>query len=121
MNFCWVTLNVANMERSLGFYQNLVGLKVHRKMTPAPGMELAFLGNGSGTEVELIQDPRTPQPAYTKDISLGFEVPDLDAFLATLTKAGVAVHSGPFQPTPRIRFAFVLDPDGARVQFVQNP
>ena len=120
MNICWVTLNVANMERSLAFYQNIVGLKVQRKMAPGPGMELAFLGNGSGTEVELIQDPRTPQPAFTKDISLGFEVADLDGFLVALGKAGISIHSGPFQPNPKVRFAFVLDPDGVRVQFVEN-
>jgi len=120
MNFCWVTINVANMERSLGFYQNLFGLKVQRKMTPGPGMELAFLGDGAGTEVELIQDLRTPEPTHGKDISLGFEVADLDAFVATLAKAGLALHSGPFQPNPKIRFAFVLDPDGVKVQLVQK-
>ena len=28
MNFCWITLNVSNMEKSLKFYHEIIGLKL---------------------------------------------------------------------------------------------
>ncbi len=31
MKFCWATINVKNMEESLNFYQEIVGLTVDRR------------------------------------------------------------------------------------------
>ena len=36
-----------------------------------------------------------------------------------LVERGIAIHSGPFQPNPELRFLYVLDPDGLKVQFVE--
>ncbi len=33
---------------------------------------------------------------------------------------GIPVLAGPFQPNPSIRFFYVHDPNGLRVQFVQD-
>ena len=33
---------------------------------------------------------------------------------------GVTIHSGPFQPNPQVKFFYVLDPNGLRVQFVER-
>ena len=37
-----------------------------------------------------------------------------------LKEKHIAVHSGPFQPNPHIKFAYVLDPNGIRIQLVEN-
>ena len=44
MKFCWVTVHVRDMEESLKFYQDIVGLKINRRMKPAAGTEIVFLG-----------------------------------------------------------------------------
>ena len=31
MKFCWVTINVKDMEKSLHFYQEVIGLNINRK------------------------------------------------------------------------------------------
>ncbi len=46
MKFCWCTITVKDMEESLKFYQEVVGLKLNRRFEAGPGVEIAFLGDG---------------------------------------------------------------------------
>ncbi len=119
MKFCWATINVSDMERSLAFYQNVAGLKLNRRMEPNPEMKLAFLGEGD-TQLELIFNKNTAEIDFGKNISLGFIVESLSGFSKELEAKSTSVHSGPFQPNPHIRFLYVLDPDGLKIQFVEN-
>lgn len=119
MKFCWTTLTIADMEASLAFYTQVVGLSVDRRMKPSPDMELVFLGEGE-TKLELIWNAKAPAATMGEAISVGFEVESLDAMTEKLKARGIPVHSGPFEPNPRVRFLFVLDPNGLKVQFLEN-
>ena len=119
MKFCWTTLTVKNMEESLKFYQEIVGLGVDRKFKAGPGMEIAFLGDGE-TKVELIYNEKSKDVSIGQDISLGFEVDSLDEMMAAVKERGIDIHSGPFQPNPHIKFFYVLDPNGLKIQFAEN-
>lgn len=119
MKFNWVTLHVKNLENSLKFYQEIVGLPLARRFKAGPGSEIAFLGDGE-TQVELIGNSNDKLAGMSPDLSLGFAVESIDAMIALLKDKGVAVHSGPFQPGPNIRFIYVQDPDGLKIQFAEN-
>jgi len=119
MNLCWVTIRVSDLDESLRFYRDLLGLEVARRLDPAPGTEIVFLGPPGGTEVELIRTG-DGAPRYGEDFSIGFEVGSLAGALERLRAGGVTECSGPFQPTPALRFVFVRDPDGLRVQLVER-
>jgi lactoylglutathione lyase len=119
MKFCWTTINVSNMEESLAFYQEIVGLPLMRKFLAGPGTEIAFLGDGE-TQVELIASASTQEVKIGKDISLGFIVDSLDDMLDFVQKRSIAIYSGPLQPNPRTRFFYVLDPNGLKIQFVEQ-
>ena len=120
MEFCWVTINVKNMAESLSFYQEIVGLKVNRKMNPVPEIEIAFLGTEtSETEIELIKNKNTAS-AHCDGVSLGFTVESLDKTIDMLKKKKIEELEGPFQPTPKIRFLYIKDPNGIKIQFVEN-
>lgn len=119
MKFCWVTINVHNMEASLAFYRDIVGLPLNREFSPAPGDRIAFLGGGD-TEVELIHNQKSSPAAFSQNISLGFKVESLEATMEMLKGHGISVLAGPFQPNPHVRFFYVQDPNGLRVQFVQD-
>jgi lactoylglutathione lyase len=110
---------VKDMEASLKFYQGLVGLEVVRRFPARPGVEVCFLGTGE-TKVELICDSNCKTQVSTDGVSLGFGVRSLEETMKLVKEKGVAVHSGPFQPNPKIRFFFVKDPDGFSVQFVER-
>jgi len=119
LKFCWTTLTVKNMEESLKFYQEIVGLPVHRRFQAGHGMEIVFLGDGE-TKLELISNENVKEVNMGQSISIGFQVDSLDDMMAFVKERGIEIHSGPFQPNPHTRFFFVLDPDGLKVQFVES-
>ena len=119
MKFCWSTVNVKNLEKSLMFYTEIVGLKVNKRLNAGPGVEIAFLGDGE-TKVELICNEKSKGVNFGQDISLGFEVDSVDKMIAFAKEKGIDIHSGPFQPNPHTKFFYVLDPNGLKIQFVEN-
>jgi lactoylglutathione lyase len=119
MKFCWVTIKVRNMEESLKFYEEIVGLKIDNRYNSVPGKEIAFLGEGE-TKIELICDESLDEISHGEHISLGFEVNSADEMMNLLKDKGIEIHSGPFQPSPHVKFFYVLDPNGVKIQFVEN-
>jgi len=118
MNFCWCTITVDNMDHSLKFYQEIVGLSISKRFT-AGAVEISFLGEGE-TKVELICNPNHKAAGNAEGISLGFEVKSVDEMIKVLKEKGLEVESGPFQPNPHIKFFHVKDPNGVSIQFVEN-
>ena len=118
MKYCWTTIMVTDLERSIAFYRDIVGLPVNRRFSAGPGSEIVFLGDGE-TEVELIKRIG-PASSVGNAISLGFAVESLDDAMKFVKEHGIEIESGPFQPNDHIKFFYVLDPDGVRVQFSQS-
>lgn len=119
MKFCWTTITVNDMDESLNFYKDVVGLNLNHRFGAGPGIDIAFLGNGE-TKIELICYKDKEKSQIGQDISVGFAVESLDEKLASLKEMGIPIHSGPFQPNPGTRFFFVQDPNGLKVQFVES-
>lgn len=119
MKFCWSTITVKNMEESLKFYQEIVGLSVNRRFQAGPGVEIVFLGDGE-TKVELIFNKEIKDVSFGQSISWGFEVDSVDEMMKLVKEKGIGIHSGPFQPNPNTKFFFVLDPNGLKIQFVES-
>ena len=119
MKFCWSTLKVKNMEESLQFYEEIVGLSLERRFQAGPGKEIAFLGDGE-TKIELIREDNHEEIQVGGDITWGFEVPSLDEMLSFVAEKGIPVAAGPIAPNPHTRFFYVLDPNGLKIQFVEN-
>ena len=119
MKFCWCTITVNDLDASIKFYQEIVGLSVTRRFSAGGGTEIAFLGDG-GTEVELLYNPKAKAPGVIEGISLGFEVDSVDKMIDFVQSKGIKVVSGPTQPNPHVKFFFVKDPNGVSIQFVEN-
>ena len=117
MSFCWTTINVKDMNESLEFYEEVVGLKLNQRFEAGPNMEIAFLGEGE-TQVELIYSGDNNNIDYDENISLGFKVDSVEEKMESIKGKALKIHSGPFQPNPSTSFFFVLDPNGLKIQFV---
>ncbi len=119
MKFCWSTLMVKDLEESLRFYKDIVGLNVIRRFNAGPGMEIVFLGEGE-TKIELICDENLKEVSFGHSISLGFEVNSVDEMMSFVVEKGIDILSGPFQPNEHSKFFYILDPNGLKIQFVEN-
>lgn len=121
MGYLWTTIKVKDLEESITFYTEIVGLKVQRRFAAGPGREIAFLSEAEEqTAVELIDDQDQNQVDLGIDISLGFEVDSVDQKIEFLEEKKIEIVSGPVSPNPNIEFFYVLDPNGLRIQFVEN-
>lgn len=122
MNFCWCTVMVRSLDESVAFYRKALGLKVDRRFPMPQGGELAFLSDGTpgATQVELIHDPKATAYFEGRGISLGFEVPDLDAAMEGMKADGIPIARGPFTVGGGTRFFYIKDPDGLDLQVVQK-
>ncbi|HKL43542.1 MAG TPA: VOC family protein [Clostridia bacterium] len=119
MKFSWVTIHVKNMEESLKFYNQILGLPETRTIEMPNGGKIVFLGEGD-TSVELIHLPEEKVSTFKGSLSIGFSVPSLETFESLLKDNGIEVHSGPFQPNPQLKFIYVLDPNGVKVQLIEH-
>lgn len=108
-----VSINVADTDRSLQFYEGVLG------MAPLPrpdfGFGGAWLDAGDGRQVHLIE-------AATPD-DLGqhfaFYVTDIDASIDALRAAGVEVGDASPVGSSGMRQAFLHDPDGNLIELNQ--
>lgn len=119
MKFCHITLSVRDLEASIRFYTEVVGLPVGQRYQAGPDTEIAFLGLGE-TKVELICYKNRPAATVGDAVSIGFEVQALDEKLDSLKRANIPVVSDIIQPSLQVRFFFAADPDGLRVQFLEH-
>ena len=120
MNFCWVTFNVRNMEESLKFYQEIIGLKISERFNVGEYMEIAMLGETNGPKVELIYNKNQNVSARSEGISIGFEVKSLDEAMELLKSKSIPIKRWPVSPLPSSRFFFIDEPNGIEVQIVQH-
>ena len=119
MKFSWVTIHVKNMDASLKFYNKILGLPIIRTMDMPNGGQIIFLGEGE-TSIELIDLPEETVESFNGSLSIGFSISSLKTFEILLEKNNIEVHSGPFQPNPELKFIYILDPNGVKVQLIEH-
>lgn len=119
MNFCWCTIRVKNIEESIKFYQEAIGISINKRYVSGTGKEICFLGDDK-TKIELICDSNYKAVNKGEGISLGFEVDSVDKKIKFIKEKGIEIDKGPFMPNPNIKFFYVKDPDGFSIQFVEN-
>lgn len=117
-----VGLRVADPDRSLAFYEAL-GYEVVGRVAGTPLGDLAMLKlpDDEFVAIELVHRPAGPAPGPDRHLShLVIQVASLEAMLAGLARRGIV----PGAPVPAARpgdTAWIVDPDGNRIELVQWP
>lgn len=118
MEICWITLQVSDLERSLAFYTEVLELPISTRHE-GEGTQVVMLGADEKPKIELLYDGEAHITNGAEGVFVGLEVASLDEAMADMKRKGVAVD-GPISPAPHVRFAFVKDPDGVRIQLVER-
>lgn len=119
MKFLWTTLLVDNMDESLKFYEDIVGLKLADRFQAGPGMEISFLGEGE-TKVELICSEKLKKLDAGNRVTLGFKVESLDEKINFIKEKGIDIITGPVQPNPALKYFIIKDPNGVKIQIAEQ-
>ena len=118
MGVLWATFQVSDMEKSLAFYNGILGMPVRERFTaPQDGAEIVMLGEEGSAMLELIS--RGAPENAGQGISIGLPFADLEAIGEKLVSAGYT-PTPIIAPLPVVKFRFVNDPDGYQIQLVER-
>ena len=116
-----VILEVEDVERSLAFYRDLLGIPLRRDLDHGgtdrwiSGNHAALSWHDSFLHFALYKS----KGVVTRDVQLGFPVDDLDAMHKLLVEAGVPVDVSP-RDEPWGRTARYRDPDGNSIGLTEQ-
>ncbi|MBS5327127.1 MAG: VOC family protein [Lachnospiraceae bacterium] len=119
MNFTFAhnNLNVFDLDRSLSFYKEALGLTETRRKDAEDGsFTLVYLGDGATPhhlELTWLRDMDRPYELGDNEIHLAFEVDDFDAALAKHKEMGCVCFEN-----PAMGIYFIEDPDGYWLEIV---
>ena len=123
MRILHTMLRVGNLQRSIDFYTNVLGMQLLRTSeNPEYKYSLAFLGfeggNPGQAEIELTYnwDQDGPYSVGRSFGHLAFEVDDVYAACRRLMDAGVTIN----RPPRDGRMAFVRSPDDHSIELLQK-
>ena len=120
-------IRVRDLDKSLHFYQDLLGMKLLRKRDyPTGKFTLAFVGYGDETDSTVVElthncDQAEPYAHGTAFGHLAIGLPDVYKACERLAAAGVKIPrpAGPMAHGGSV-IAFIEDPDGYRIELVQR-
>jgi lactoylglutathione lyase len=126
MRILHTMLRVTDLEKSLNFYSEVLGMKLlRRKDYPEGRFTLAFIGYGNESDTAVIE------LTHNWDVSnyqlgdayghIAIEVPDAYAACANIKQRGgkVTREAGPMKHGDTV-IAFVEDPDGYKIELIQK-
>lgn len=114
---------VNDLERTITFYTDVLGLEEVRRHKSPRGSELVFLKASESQElIEICCFPASGPVHVQPDLThLAFEVDSLEAFGQHLARFGLKYSDGPTLRPDGSGFAFVDAPEGYEIELMQGP
>lgn len=125
IKFLHTRIRVADLSKSIAFYETL-GFRLTKRDDKSPaGNQLAFLElEGNEHFLELCYSPeyKVNFPEDLMHTALG--VPDIIAYCETLERAGIEIWPSDWRESfpsgAKRKMAFVTDPDGYEVEILER-
>ena len=109
--------NVRDLDKSLEFYVDLLGMKIQRRRkNEEKGFELVFLGDGSADfqlELTWLRDHTEPYDLGEQEFHLALEAEDYEAMYNKHKELGIIVFDN-----QDMGLYFIEDPDGYWIEII---
>ncbi len=120
-----VAVTVADMERSVRFYRDVMGFKVLGRVQPREGFTIVCIGTGNDAFLELFHFASGSKPLEFENSDVGlkhiaFKVDDVEGIAAKLHEHNVEFTVEPTSAKGGIRVAFFKDPDGNLLEIIHG-
>jgi lactoylglutathione lyase len=112
---------VKDLEKTVSFYKDVLGLPEIRRHTSGRGSQLVFFkAPQSEEEIEICKFDESGPVVVGPDLThLAFEVDDLDAFARESAAKGYPLSDGP-HASGSGRIAFIDAPEGYEIELIER-
>jgi lactoylglutathione lyase len=113
---------VSDLDKTVHFYKEVLGLKETRRSKSPRGSELVFFkAPGSDEEIEICKFDGSGPVNVGSDIThLAFEVDNIEEFAKQAAAKGYPLSDGPTDAGGGSVIAFVDAPEGYEVELIQH-
>jgi lactoylglutathione lyase len=115
MKVKYATIIVDDMDESIKFYTEIIGLEIDSQYNPYPGLTITLLKGDGDAMIELIKNTENETGLF----SVGIEVEDINATFKELKSKGAKITKEPM-PITIGTIAFLEDPNGATIVLIQH-
>ena len=115
-------MRVSDMDQTIRFYTDVLGLEVVERKTSPRGSHLAFLKVPNSEElIELCSFPASGPVKVQEDlVHLAFQVDSLDDTMKALNDKNIRITDGPTRTSSGSRFLFIDAPDGYEIELIER-
>jgi lactoylglutathione lyase len=112
---------VQDLEKTVSFYKDVLGLEELRRHTSGRGSQLVFLkAPHSDGEIEICRVDESGPIVVGPDLThLAFEVDDLEEFAKHAKAKGYSLSDGPHS-TGTGKIAFIDAPEGYEIELIEH-
>jgi lactoylglutathione lyase len=112
---------VEDLEKTVSFYRDVLGLEEVRRSTSGRGSRLVFFKAPESDElIEICKFDETGPVQVGPDLThLAFEVEDIAAFAEHSARLGYPLSDGPHHSSNGSAIAFVDAPEGYEIELIQ--
>ena len=113
---------VTDLEKTVAFYRDVLGLEETRRHTSGRGSQLFFFkAPGSEEEIEICKFDESGPVVVGPDLThLAFEVEDIAAFAREAERKGYPLSDGPHPHGRNGAIAFIDAPEGYEIELIQR-
>lgn len=113
---------VKDLEKTVGFYRDVLGLEETRRHTSGRGSQLVFFkAQDSEEEIEICKFDQSGPVVVGPDLThLAFEVDDMKAFAEHAKAKGYPLSDGPHSHDNGGALAFIDAPEGYEIELIQR-
>ena len=113
---------VSDLEKTVAFYRDVLGLEEVRRHTSGRGSQLVFFkAPGSAEEIEICKFDQSGPVVVGPDLThLAFEVDNIDEFAKHSAAKGYPLSDGPHKSPTGSVIAFIDAPEGYEIELIER-
>lgn len=113
---------VTDLDKTVAFYRDVLGLKETRRHTSGRGSQLVFFkAPGSEEEIEICKFDKSGPVMVGPDLThLAFEVDSIDEFARQSATKGYPLSDGPHRMSDGGAIAFIDAPEGYEIELIER-